>query len=258
MNCKNCEVSLNENANFCYACGGKVIKKRITVQSLVTEFFQRYLSFDSKFFTTFKTMFGIPEKVINGYIEGSRGKYVDPFSYVIIAITLSGISYFLIKSGWLGVDLNTFNEVQSTFAENEDTKALEMQKKINAFVSDFQNIIILLSIPLLAFVAKLTLWKNKNFNFAEHNVVLAYTYSHTIIALFPIGLIALISPKAFINYTYFTFVFMLVYFIYVVKRVYDLTKIQLLKKVLLYALFFSLFFVMFMIIGALIGFFLIK
>lgn len=241
MNCKSCDTVLNTESSFCFKCGGRIVKHRITVKSLFVEFFERYLSFDSKFFTTFKTMFLAPENVINGYISGSRNKYIDPFSYLFLAITLSGLSYFLIKSGWFGLDINKLTEIQSTMQNaNQDIKMLEMQKKINSFIFDYQNLVILLSIPLLAFISKLTLWKNKHFNFAEHIVVLSYSYSHTLISLFPIGFVFLFFPTHYGTYSLITLLYSFLYLIYVVKKVYALSAIKLLKSVLLYL--FILFF----------------
>ncbi len=253
MNCKNCDETLNNTYHFCFNCGGRIVKNRISVKSLFTEFFERYLSFDSKFFTTFKMLFLAPEKVINGYIDGGRNKYIDPFSYLFLAITLSGISYFLIKSGWFALDLSKINEIQSSLQNtNQDVAVTKMQNKLNSFIFDYQNLIILISIPLLAFIAKLTLLKNKKYNFAEHNVVLAFSYSHTLISLFPISLVGLFFPNFYRNYSLFTLLFSFVYLIYVVKRVYSLTTRKLIKSVLIYLLLFLLiFFVIAISIGIL-------
>lgn len=220
------------------------MKNRITIKSLFAEFFERYLSFDSKFFITFKTMFTAPDKVVNGYINGSRSKYLDPFTYLFLAITLSGISYFLIKSNWFAFNIEKLNEIQSSMQDaKQDASVVEMQKKINSFVFDYQNLVVFISIPFLAFLSKLTLWKNKNYNFAEHNVVLAFSYSHTLIALFPFSVIALFFPNMYTNYTFASLLFSFVYLIYAVKKVYNFTIKKLIKNVLVYLLLFLIFFV---------------
>ena len=168
MNCKNCQSELNENYEFCYSCGGKVVEKRITVKSLVAEFTERYFSFDNKFFSTFKKLFTAPEDVINGYINGVRGKYVDPFTYLIIALTVSGFNVYMIRKGYFNIDMESMYNAQP-----KEKAPFDMKVFMDNFL-DFLNLITILSIPLFAFISKLTMWKNKTYNFAEHNVILAY------------------------------------------------------------------------------------
>ncbi|WP_339836914.1 DUF3667 domain-containing protein [uncultured Flavobacterium sp.] len=247
MSCKNCQSELEENYEFCYACGGKVVTKRITIKSLVGEFMERYLSYDNKFFNTFKTLFTAPEQVINGYIEGIRGKYVDPFTYLIIALSISGFQIYLIKKGFLGFDLDKVYDAQP-----KEKAPFNMNVFMTNFL-DYINIITILSIPLLAFLAKLTMWKNKKFNFAEHNVVLAYSYSHFTIFGTIFTLFGLISTTFFIITSSISFFIMLAYMIYVVQRVFNFNAIELIKKVFLYILFLILFYIIIIIFGIIVG-----
>jgi predicted amidophosphoribosyltransferase len=57
MNCKNCQSELKDTYDFCYTCGGLIVKKRITVKLLVAEFMERYLSYDNKFLLLLKHYF---------------------------------------------------------------------------------------------------------------------------------------------------------------------------------------------------------
>lgn len=247
MNCKNCQSDLKENYEFCYSCGGKVVEKRITVKSLVTEFTERYFSFDNKFFSTFKKLFTEPEDVINGYINGVRGKYVDPFTYLIIALTVSGFQVYLIKKGYLGFDMEKFFNFPT-----DEKSSFDIHIFMNNFL-DFQNIIIILTIPFFAFLAKLTMWKNKKYNFAEHNVVLAYSYTHITIFSAVFSLLGFVSSSLFIVTTSIMSLLTIVYMIYVAQRVFNFTALDLIKKIFLYCLFFVLFFILITILGIIIG-----
>jgi hypothetical protein len=110
MNCKNCEINLDINDKFCAQCGAQVVKEKLTIKKVIYEFSERYLSFDNKFLTTFKTLFTHPEWVINGYLNGLRVRFVNPITYLIIAVTLSGFNIFLMKRGYLGnIDYNVFS-----------------------------------------------------------------------------------------------------------------------------------------------------
>ncbi len=248
MNCKNCQSDLKENYEFCYSCGGKVVEKRITVKSLVTEFTERYFSFDNNFFSTFKKLFTAPEEVINGYIDGVRGKYVDPFTYLIIALTVSGFNLYLIRKGYFSVDMESlYNTTQP-----KEKSPFDMKVFMDNFL-DFINIITILSIPLFAFISKLTMWKNKTYNFAEHNVILSYSYSHYTIFGTIIAMFGIFSPTLYIIISFLSFVILAVYMIYVAQRVFNFTALDLIKKIFLYCLFFVLFFILITILGIIIG-----
>lgn len=56
MSCKNCQKSLVPEDKFCSNCGAQIVTQRLTVKKVIHEFSQRYLSFDNKFLSTFKTM----------------------------------------------------------------------------------------------------------------------------------------------------------------------------------------------------------
>jgi hypothetical protein len=118
---------------------------------------------------------------------------------------------------------------------------------------DFLNLITILTLPFFAFISKLTMWKNKRYNFAEHIIVLSYSYSHYIIFGTIITLFGLFSPTVYMIISFLSFIIMAVYMIYVVQKVFDFTALELIKKVALYALFLFLFFVLIAMIGIIIG-----
>jgi hypothetical protein len=90
MDCKNCQTSLSETAEYCYHCGGKIIKNHLTIRNLFEHFSEAFLNYD-RFLQTFIGLFTAPEEVIGCYISGTRKKYVNVISYFAIAITISDL-----------------------------------------------------------------------------------------------------------------------------------------------------------------------
>ncbi len=94
MTCKNCDARLRTDYLYCPACGAKVIRNRITIKNLWTDFLERYFNLDNTFIRTLVHLTTKPEVVIEGYLQGIRRKYLNPISYMGIAITLSGLIVF--------------------------------------------------------------------------------------------------------------------------------------------------------------------
>ena len=97
MECKNCKTTLKETANFCDECGGKIINHRLNFKTVTAEFFATFISWDNKFFKTFSHLITKPQEVTNGYLDGVRKRYMQPFAYMIIILSLYGIYMILSK-----------------------------------------------------------------------------------------------------------------------------------------------------------------
>lgn len=246
MSCKNCDFELEESNRFCSNCGAQVVNQKLTVKKVVHEFSERYLSFDNKFLFTFKTMFTHPELVVNGYLEGLRIRYVNPITYLIIAVTLSGINVYLMKKGYFGeVDY-------STFSNNEKTP-FDMKEYMNS-VYDYNSILIFSILPLLALVSKIVFYNLKQYNYAEHNLIYFYTYSQTSILTVLIIPVILIFDIEYVYYALFTFIIMFVYHLYALKRIFQLSVKQIILKTLL---FIPVGFIFYLIFSLLLGILLI-
>ena len=68
MRCKNCQTKFLIESDFCYNCGAKVIRNRLTLKNLLNDFSEQFLNYDNKFLQTFIQLFKKPEVVIDGYI----------------------------------------------------------------------------------------------------------------------------------------------------------------------------------------------
>ena len=90
--CFNCGHPFFGNEKFCPECGQKNKNPKITFGSFVHEVFNGFISWDSKFWTTFIPLLIKPGKVSRDYIDGKRQRYANPFRFYL---TIS-VLFFLI------------------------------------------------------------------------------------------------------------------------------------------------------------------
>lgn len=88
MYCRNCKAELNPEDNFCNKRGAKIIKKRITVKSLMSNIFDA-LGWDSSFSVTLRHLLYKPQIVFKEYIKGTRKKYTNPFTFYTLSLAIS-------------------------------------------------------------------------------------------------------------------------------------------------------------------------
>ena len=90
--CFNCGHPFSGHEKFCPECGQANKDKRITFKNFVHEVFNGFISWDSKFWTTFIPLLIKPGKVSRDYIDGKRQRYANPFRFYL---TIS-VLFFLI------------------------------------------------------------------------------------------------------------------------------------------------------------------
>ena len=101
MECKNCQFSIAPNENYCPRCGARVIRNRLTIRNILEDIYEQHLNLDNRLLLTIAHMFTKPGVVIIGYLHGMRKRYLNPVSYLGLAITLSGIVVLVIKKNLL-------------------------------------------------------------------------------------------------------------------------------------------------------------
>ncbi|WP_054560146.1 DUF3667 domain-containing protein [Croceitalea dokdonensis] len=207
MECKNCENSLRTDYSYCPDCGAKVIRNRITVKNLWYDVIERYFNLDNTFLRTIWHLFTKPEVVIGGYINGIRKKYLNPISYLGIALTLSGLMVFVIQKFYT-------NAIQF---EDEINNA-PFAKKWGEFAFDFNAFMFLLYFPVLAIPAYL-LFNKVKYNFPEYILVFVYTMSHFSIVTFTISMAVLtIAADSYMLYSQLSLLVVLAYNLFVLQR----------------------------------------
>lgn len=224
MKCKNCDDTLRTDYLYCPNCGGKVIRNRITIKNLWVDIMDRYFNLDNTFIKTFVHLFTKPEDVIEGYLQGQRRKYLNPISYLGIAITLSGFIVYMMTRSWGNMDFDFLDTGAQTV----------YQEKMMGFIMDFQALIFILFIPLMA-VAGWLCFDQKKYNFAERTTIFMYTLAHfSLFSFIPSLLVLTFGPQFYLAYSLIGSLSMLVYAGYVVKRISMSKGIALVARIILF------------------------
>ena len=183
--------------------------KRITFKRLLGDIADRVFSLDNSFARTFLTLFTRPENVIGGYISGVRKKYMNPLSYMGIALTLSGLVVFLIQKYFA-------DQIDLTGITNAPTS--EFTRRYSEFVYDYSSLLFILYIPVLALPSYLVFNKIR-YNLAEHVVVFTYILAQYSLVSFPVSLILLLtSPENYMALSLPLLLLTLLYSLFVMQR----------------------------------------
>lgn len=232
MHCKNCDNSLRTDYSYCPDCGAKVIRNRLTVKNLWYDAIERYFNVDNTFLKTFLHLFSKPEVVIAGYIEGIRKKYLNPISYLGIAITLSGLLVFFMRKNSGQFDMDILGTGQSQ----------PWQDKFWDVILDYQAILFVLYIPMMAIAGWLN-FQAKKYNFSERVVVFMYSLAQYSLGIFvPSLLILIFLPSFYMKFSLIAVLFMYFYAAYVIKRISLEKGIELWSKVLIFWMIFTFFY----------------
>ncbi|WP_108423342.1 DUF3667 domain-containing protein [Flagellimonas amoyensis] len=224
MKCKNCDDTLRTDYLYCPNCGGKVIRNRITIKNLWVDIMDRYFNLDNTFIKTFVHLFTKPENVIEGYIQGQRRKYLNPISYLGIAITLSGFIVYLMARSLGNMDFDFLDIGAQTV----------YQEKMMGFILDFQALIFILFIPLMA-VAGWLCFDEKKYNFAERTTIFMYTLAHfSLFSFIPSLLVLAFVPQFYLSFSLIGSLSMLAYAGYVVMRISSSKGMALVARILLF------------------------
>jgi len=249
MECKNCHASLNEMDNFCPSCGAKIIKERLSLKIITSEFFETFISWDNKILQTFILLFSKPEEVVISYIKGTRKRYVKPFTYLLIALTLYGIYLSFTSELYFKAfsDGFNFNNEKVKF----DKEYLDKIKKMMMFSFKYFNFFMMLMIPFYTFLSKKAF---KKYNFVEHIVIVTYIQAETFITTTIIISILLLFNVNILLSTNIISPFSYIFLFYVYKRVFKLSFINTLVNFLIMIAYLILFSIVIVIIIAVLAF----
>ena len=246
MKCKNCNTTLSLENNYCNACGAKVIRNRLTLKNLFSDFIETYLNYDNKFIQTFINLFKKPEDVIGNYINGTRKKYVNVISYFTLAITISGL-YLLI--------MNKFFPESIDFSVFSNPGQEEFQKRNVGFVQEYQALFMMLYVPIYALMARATFIGINKYNYTELLVIFLYIQAQLSIASAVLGI--MVISLFGINQGVFSLIaipLMIVYSAFCLKRLYKLNYKNIILRTLLFLVILIMAFAILSVIMAIIMF----
>ena len=86
-NCLNCKSTLDGVYNYCPICGQENNNNNISFGRLIAEFFNNYLSFDSRFTRSLIPFFLRPGFLTNQFNAGLRVTYMNPVRlYLVVSL----------------------------------------------------------------------------------------------------------------------------------------------------------------------------
>ncbi|SFD67926.1 DUF3667 domain-containing protein [Pseudoalteromonas denitrificans] len=87
MNCKNCQVKLQNDAKYCLSCGQSAASLNRPFLDVVKEMTHELLDIDGKLWLTLRTMLTKPGTLTHEFNQGKRVKYTPPLRlYLAISI----------------------------------------------------------------------------------------------------------------------------------------------------------------------------
>ena len=242
MDCKNCGYHLDPTEKYCHKCGARVIHNRLTTKGLMAQLGEEFLNYDNKLLKTFKDLIKKPEDVIDGFIRGVRKRYVNPVGYFTLAVSFAGLFNFILNKFFP----NRMKEVFS--ALNTDEAQLEVSMEFSEVFVEYQSLLFFASIPLLALISRVVFYKNKRYNYTEHLVLNIYTYSEASILTTILSFATVWSKEIYPIVSYMVMPLQMIYYSYVLKRLFNLSFGQLTIKILLFLLVLIPLYIFFVVI----------
>ena len=242
MDCKNCGNELESHERYCRNCGARVIHNRLTTKGLMAQLGEEFLNYDNKLLKTFKDLVKKPEVVIDGFIKGVRKRYVNPVGYFTLAVSFAGLFNFVLNKFFP----ERMKEVFS--ALNSDEVQLQASMEFSEVFVEYQSLLFFASIPLLALISRIVFYKNKRYNYTEHLVLNIYTYSEASILTTLLSFATVWNSDIYSIVAYVVMPIQMIYYSFVLKRLFNLSFGQLVIKILLFLLVLIPLYIFFVII----------
>ncbi len=247
---------MSDHHNFCPECGAKVIRNRLTLKNIFSDFSAQFLNYDNTFLVTFIHLFTKPEAVINGYINGTRKKYIHVIQYLAISLTLLGLQLFILNKFYPDFFTSVFTDTQNYFATYPEESRHDMEKFMTnyyTFINEYQSLIYVIGIPLTAFVTRLAFLKEKLYNFTEHIVVNTYiTAQYVLFSFFTYLFFAIFDLNIGVLVTLSTLLYMF-YYGFVFYKTHKLSVITIILRFILSIAIICAIFLLIFIVGIIVG-----
>jgi len=226
--CKNCSQPMNSADKFCSNCAAKVIEKRITFKGLMSDLFRNTLGWDNKYLYTIKSLLNKPGIVLSEYINGTRKKYVHPFTFLAIGMTIAIFIFNSFDEEYMAIN-EEFQKSQIQWmgenfggpyaSEQFQKEQLESSKVSTKIMLKYFNLIVVVLLPIYSFLAFLVY--RKPYNFGEHIVVNCYVQGLSFISISILFLISLIThPLVYMSNT----ILLICFYTYVYGKLYKLSS----------------------------------
>ncbi|MEO0570371.1 MAG: DUF3667 domain-containing protein [Bacteroidota bacterium] len=229
---------MRSDFSYCPTCGAKIIRNRLTLKNVWQDLSFQVFNLDNTFLKTFRHLFTQPDVVIESFVTGARKKYMNPVSYFAIAITLSGLVFYVLRN-WYGINLT------------ENNLNPEASSKMD-FVLDYQGLLSYIIMPIYALMTWVLFLDIKKLNYTEHLIANAYTTAQVSFVQFLICLPLFgFFDVNYQNFNWFYLLFSVFFQFYAFKKVH---KIGVGSTILRGLAYLVMFIIVFMGIGVVILF----
>lgn len=258
MNCKNCNTQIEDSANFCQSCGGKVVTNRITFRQIIKDMLRNILGLDNTYLRTLKGMFVSPQLVLTDYMNGVRKRYFPPFGFFTIGAALALFAFQQFSEDYIaisqGINESQFEVIDQTLEPDKKMdqeivqESLEDTEEIQRTILRYFNFFSFLLLPVYALMGFIVY--RKPYNFGEHLVANAYMQGVTFLFTLIFFLLSLvIDPSLYM----ISMIFVMVYYTYAYGKWYNLSFGKSLIKLLLFLLVLIGFFLGIVLVGVVYG-----
>ncbi len=204
--CLNCGTPLQ--GKYCYNCGQEKISKRMSVKSILHDFFHSSFHWESAILNTINELFFSPGKFINRYIEGKRKSYAKPVTFFILMLSVYVIIFHLLSEDY-------FSYLNQALTGNKSDKIIFKNvtpSELQHMISNKMNYLMFILPPAFAFFFRIFFRKTK-INFAE-----ALAFSFYVVG-FGLLISSIFTLTGYIDIKILNFRFFLTYAYYIYAMV---------------------------------------
>ena len=229
MTCKNCGAALSVENSFCAACGAKTIKDRITIKGLVSDLFQNVFGWDNKYFKTIKTLILHPGVLLREYVSGTRKKYMNPFSFLGIGVTLALFIFNIFSTQFVTITAQSGSQsnavllemIEKSLGDQMDKELMqksivESQEEYSLITLKYFNLMILFFMPIYTLISFIVF--GKPYNYAEHLIINCYIQGLSFLATSILFMLSLIT---FPSIYFCTIPLLIIYYTYAYGKLYQ-------------------------------------
>ena len=171
------------------------------------------------------------------YINGVRKKYMNPFRFLLIILTLAGFSIYFARD----ITINELDNISETFQGDG------MKNFMNKLY-DYNSLFTSLLIPFYALISWIVFFNKRKLNYFEN--IVFYTYSQAFfssIGILLTFLLFVIPPELSVYMSYLLILLWIVYNTFLSKKIFNLTKTQTFIKLIYFLGIFLVIYVSLMI-----------
>lgn len=220
---------------------------------LLSDVAQNVFGWDNKYFFTIKTLVSKPGILLGEYLGGARKKYVNPFTFLVIGMTVAILTFNFFDEQFIEANKGAQKAQMEWMAEkfggpyaSEEFQAeqLESSEKQTKFMLKYFNILVVLLLPIYSFLAFIIY--RRPYNYGEHIVINSFIQGLSFISISILFLISLVTHPLLYG---LNSLLLLVFYSYAYGKLYRLSVGQSILKVLLFIAVLTVLAIVIVIVG---------